>query len=460
MVEIVLKKITERMIQRFNGNRLPRIDPVFHKAEKRELGLYIHIPFCKSFCSYCPFRKFPYNEKRVVSYIEAVKGEIDLYKGRLEETEIGDIYFGGGTPSLVPEGLVELSRHLKSRFPVKGALGFEANPADISGNDSICRKLRQAGFDRVGIGVQSLSDDVLKRAHCRHNSSHSIRAIKRLMGEGFHLSVDLLFGLPGQTFDDVITGIKKLVELDVPQICAYPVIIPPRSKLNESIKNGMQVPGRKDKKKTYLAIIDYMSQKGYNTGVWQFTRKDVGRDYATCARSDESIGLGVSAFSIMSPYMYINTYLLDDYIKAIAEKRLPIAAGIDLRFKSDSSVKDSRDCDIDEKLSNKHKKDTVEHLAEIKSVMSSIARRGETTKKNFEKFYRITSSHLSFKSTLKLLKILGIVTIKGDLIALSKKGNYYFSVMAENFMPVPGKYGDEVLFSEPFPEEFVFRFIK
>lgn len=458
MIENVLRKMTGLMIKRFNGMKFTRINPDFRNGREREVGLYIHIPFCKSFCSYCTFKKFIYNEKKAESYIAAVKGEIDLYKERMGKIEIGDVYFGGGTPSLIPDGLVEITGHLMSRFAVNGTMGLEANPADISDNELICDKLKDAGFYKVGLGVQTFNDEILKKSNCRHNSAQSVKAVEMVMKKKLHLSVDMLLGLPDQNFIDVMSDIEKLVELGVPQICPYPVMISSRAKLSNKIEKGLVIPSEKKRKKMYLAIIDFLTQRGYNAGVWQFTKQDVKRDYTTCARPDEVIGLGVSAFSITSPYFYINTTFLEDYISSIADKRLPIAAGIGEHSQYSVSIDEFKGKGENSVFPDKKKNDMYKNIAEMKALVSVFARRGEIKKENFKKLNEIMAANFGFSTAiLQLMKLLGIIKTKGEYVVLTKRGNYYFSVMAAYFMPVSGRYGEDILFDEPFPAEYVFE---
>jgi oxygen-independent coproporphyrinogen-3 oxidase len=451
-IEKILRTGVGIGLRRLNGLKFTRIEPDF--TRKDDVGLYIHIPFCKRFCTYCAFQKFAYNPEKAERYVQAVKGEIDIYAEKLDEVAIGDVYFGGGTPSLIPEGLVEIADHLRSEFKVNGKLGFEANPDDV--DDSMCDMLRDAGFSKVSMGIQTFNDGILKEINRRHDSEQAYEAIKMLMEKGFYLSIDLLFGLPNQTLSDVMGDLEKAVELNVPQICPYAVMLYPHSKLYRDVKKGLvKLPSEEVVKKTYYSIIDFMTGAGYDAGVWEFRKRGIeGKDYATCTRPDEVIGIGASAYSMLDSLFYFNTAFLEEYMDSIAKKRLPIAIGADL---SSSQFKDQFKGGIVKRMIGIFLAlYDLSEMIKMKGPMMELARRGVMKRTDFEAaMEKMAGKRMA--GMWKMMLPIGIMERSGDDIRLTKRGNYYASVMAGYLMPGQGRYGEDVLVKEPWPE-WVFEF--
>lgn len=449
-----IRKMMGIGFKRLNGLKFTRIDPDF-TARIDDIGLYIHIPFCKRFCTYCAIRKFAYESTKAERYVQAVKGEINLYAKKLNNVAIGDVYFGGGTPSLIPDGLVEIMDHLRSIFNVNGEIGFEANPDDV--NDCMCDTLRGAGFDKVSMGVQSFNDAILKEINRRHDGKEAYEAIEMLMGKGFDLSIDLLFGLPNQTLSDVMKDLETAIELDVPQICSYPVMLYPHSKLYKDVKKGLvKLPSEEEIKKTHYSTIGFMTSMGYDAGVWEFRKRGAkGKGYATCTRPDEVIGIGVSSYSVLDSFFYFNTAFLNEYMDSIAKKKLPIAIGADL---SSSEFKDQFKKGIVKRmiriLLDKY---DISKGMKMKGSMMELGRKGVMKRIDFEEaIAKMAGKRMA--GMWKMMLPIGIVEISGDDIRLTKRGNYYASVMARYFMPGQGRYGEDILLKKPWPEELVFEF--
>ncbi len=401
--EWLVKVAGRRALKGMGDMTAQKIDPHFSEDLGR-VGLYVHIPFCKRFCPYCPFWKVAYTPERAEGYVEALKGEIDLYRERLGSVEIGDVYFGGGTPSLIPEKLVEILDYLRSRFEIKGEIALEANPDDV--NESMCDMLREVGMEKISIGVQSFDDQILKSIRRRHDGEAAYRAIGMAMEKGFFLSADLMFALPGQSLDVVMADVKKMVDLGVPEICCYPLIPYPKTKLCRDIKNGVvKLPPARLEKKMYYSVMGFLIDRGYDAGLWEFRKKGAGMEYATCTRSDEHIGLGASAYSMVSSLFYTNIARLEEYSKSIDQKKLPISSWV--------------------RLDNAHT---------IRGPMMELARRGSIKRTELGE-----SNEKSMANMFRVMKLLTMIKERDDEIFMTRRGNYLLSVMAKEFMPGPGK---------------------
>lgn len=182
-------------------------------------GLYIHIPFCVRKCAYCDFYSVPSQTGFTESYIDAVLSECRPYGGMSFRT----LYFGGGTPSLLGAGnLTRLLNGLREAFDLSQLeeATFEANPESVT--DELLTAALEAGFNRISIGVQSLSDDELKAVGRIHNAEQAVAAIDLARRIGFrNISADLIAGLPGQTWDSLHKSIDKLISLGIVHISLY-----------------------------------------------------------------------------------------------------------------------------------------------------------------------------------------------------------------------------------------------
>ena len=186
-------------------------------------SIYIHIPFCKTKCFYCDFYSVT-NLTLKNKYINALIKEIELKKNFFgNENKIISIYFGGGTPSLL--GISELDKIVNNIFKnykiaENPEITIELNPDDI--DKEYLKNLMKIGFNRISIGVQSFSNCDLKLMNRRHNSTDSYNAVKHAVELGFvNISVDLIYGLPGQTIENINDFFDIITKFDIPHISAY-----------------------------------------------------------------------------------------------------------------------------------------------------------------------------------------------------------------------------------------------
>ena len=168
----------------------------------RSLGLYIHIPFCKAKCIYCDFYSLPRAEGQMDAYVSALTAQLAAWRERTADCTVDTVYFGGGTPSyLGPDRLCRLLDAVFQSYRVApGAeITLEANP-DSAQDISALRQLHDAGFDRLSLGMQSADDAELRRIGRVHTHAQTVRAVENARAAGFdNLSLDLIYGLPGQT---------------------------------------------------------------------------------------------------------------------------------------------------------------------------------------------------------------------------------------------------------------------
>lgn len=207
----------------------------------KEIGIYIHIPYCKRKCSYCNFH-FSTNISTKDQLIEALIKEIRMRATEAKDMQLTTLYFGGGTPSLFSiEELKKVIEEIQANYNFNGLLEFtiEVNPDDIS--EAYARSLKSIGINRVSVGLQSFIDQELVFMDRVHDAAQSIKAVNILQDVGFEkLTVDLIYGLPNSSEESWLFNLNELLKLNVSHFSAYLLSIEPKTKLfSDLAKNKM-----------------------------------------------------------------------------------------------------------------------------------------------------------------------------------------------------------------------------
>ncbi len=283
--------------------------------EKLEnLGLYVHIPYCRSICSFCPYCKVVYNEQSAGEYNFALLKEIDLAgKPQTGKKEVTSLYFGGGTPVLMLDHMEAIIEKLKQYFVIRDGIGIELHPEDI--NKDNLDKLKKMGITMVSIGFQSFNEECLQKLGRKGMDFVSkLQLVKEYDFDA--VDVDLIFAIPGQTekilTDDVLTAFRN----GATQISTYPFI-------DFTFANNEYKPMPEAVKKKMLKTLSGYCA-GLNverTSVWTFAKRNTGK-YSSVTR-DTFLGFGVSATTLLKNSFKINTFSIKDYIKRISENCLP-----------------------------------------------------------------------------------------------------------------------------------------
>ncbi len=189
----------------------------------KPLGLYIHIPFCKSKCAYCDFYSVPGRDGEMDRYTAALCTQLNKAGAQAGEYLVDTVYFGGGTPSWFgPERIVKVLAQLKGRFSLSEdcEITMEANPDSVTGEG--LAQLREAGVDRISLGVQSGEEEVLATARRPHTFARACHAVQLVRQAGFdNLSLDLIYGLPGQTFGSWQETVEQVLALEPEHLSCY-----------------------------------------------------------------------------------------------------------------------------------------------------------------------------------------------------------------------------------------------
>ena len=191
------------------------------------MGLYVHVPFCKTKCPYCDFNTYQGIENLIEPFLPAITSEITCWGDALAYPPVKSVFFGGGTPSYLPPGDIErILVAIQSSFQVDPAaeISIEANPGDL--DEAACAGILNQGVNRLSIGVQSLDNDLLNLLGRRHQASEAVEAFQSARQAGFdNVNLDLMYGLPNQSMEQWQKTLSSLIELTPEHISLYALTI-------------------------------------------------------------------------------------------------------------------------------------------------------------------------------------------------------------------------------------------
>jgi len=308
-----------------NGSKFifkPVSAPVSQEMES--LNLYIHIPFCRNKCPYCPYNKIEYDKNLVAPYLAAMLSELRLYREAFGRFKISSIYIGGGTPTLLIDEIKAVIDKIKGTFILSGDICLETNPNDITG--ALVKKIKDAGIQLVSIGIQSFHDKNLCFIGRDYKAAIIDEKMRILVNAGFKsVNMDMIFALPGQDIGNLKYDLERSVNTGANQITTYPLFTFPYSTIGRYLKlKNVRMPGLKKRREMYYYINDYLNGKGFaRVSVWGFKKGDAPR-YSSVTR-DNYVGLGAGAGSHMPDGFYLNTFSVKDYIDKCSRDEFPSA---------------------------------------------------------------------------------------------------------------------------------------
>lgn len=229
------------------------------------LGLYIHIPFCRSKCAYCDFYSLAGREERMNDYQRALLAHLSESAPLAGAYTVDTIYFGGGTPSFYgAERLTGLLKCIRKRFHVdkNAEITLEANPDSV--DVKMLKRLHRAGFNRISLGVQSADDGQLSCIGRPHTFEQAKAAVEAARKAGFdNLSLDLIYGLPGQSLDAWQDTVEQTLTLAPEHISAYGLKVEEGTPLYARVQNGERIPDDDMQADCYLWTVERLAQAGY-----------------------------------------------------------------------------------------------------------------------------------------------------------------------------------------------------
>ena len=288
---------------------------------KKEIGLYIHIPFCKHKCSYCDFISFANKEEAVEQYVQKLKEEIEMEK--LEQYKITTIYIGGGTPSFISSKyIVEILNLIDKTFAEE--ITIELNPGTV--DKEKLEAYKNAGVNRLSIGLQSTDNKMLKQISRIHSYEEFLETYNLAKEVGFeNINVDLMIGLPTQTLQNVQESLNIIIEKNPEHISVYSLILEENTKLKDLVdEQKLVLPDENLERDMYWLVKNYLKKNGYNQyEISNFSKAGYySRHNTDCWKQKEYIGFGVAAHSYFNMKRYSNICDVEKYIRNLENKEI------------------------------------------------------------------------------------------------------------------------------------------
>lgn len=316
------------MILEKNGFSYEKLERKFQDIN--EFGLYLHIPFCKQICPYCPYNKEVYQPEIAEMYTRAVKKEIDFYAGLFGTKPVTSFYIGGGTPTtMLNSGLGNVIEHIFRNFNMQCEIHMESHPNDLSSDN--LNIIKALNVENLSTGVEALQDKYLKMLSRPYNTKQVKAAVERALNKGFKcFNVDFIFALPNQTYAELEQAAHELVEMDVDQVAAYPFFHFSYTKMGEHIEQSNYNVMNIFKRRNVLHMLEgiFYDRNYRRTSVWAFTKDGIAKYCSVTVPL--YVGLGASGSSCLRDVFYLNTFNVSEYIKTLENGRMPIALSLDL----------------------------------------------------------------------------------------------------------------------------------
>ncbi len=287
--------------------------------------LYVHVPFCVRKCGYCAFHSGPFSRDAAQFYVRQVLQEMSDWGRILGRVQVESVYFGGGTPSLLEEGqIAALLQAVDAGFTLSAGaeITLEANPDSVL-KDGFLSGVRGLGVNRLSLGVQSLQDDLLAMLGRPHDSGQARRAVRAAREAGFsNLSLDLIWGLPGQTPRRWLDDLRAAVELAPEHVSCYGLSLEEGTPLTRQVEEeALILPDEESGARMYLDGSEFLESSGYaHYEISSYARPGrESRHNQGYWAGDEYLGLGPAAVSTIKDRRWSNPAGLKDYAAAVAK---------------------------------------------------------------------------------------------------------------------------------------------
>lgn len=295
----------------------------------REIGIYVHIPFCKQKCYYCDFKSYANKEELIEKYIKWLKYEIKEvgegnkldYENDLDElVTVKTIYIGGGTPSYLDSKYIkEIIEEIRENFKLadKVEITIEVNPGTV--NKTKLLDYINSGINRISIGLQSTDNELLKRIGRIHKYEDFLQTYNMAREVGFkNINVDLMLALPGQTTAKLEKGLKQVIDLQPEHISLYSLIIEDGTKIEKMLKNNeITLPDENIERKMYWETKKVLEEAGYiHYEISNFAKEGYKSEHNwNCWSQKEYMGFGVAAHSYTNDVRFSNIDSIEEYIE-------------------------------------------------------------------------------------------------------------------------------------------------
>ncbi len=383
----------------WEGRKFLRLQPGYEEAfletdhQKNPVhSLYLHIPFCRQLCPYCSFNRVAYEPQLAKAYFEALKKEILRYAQK--GYAFTHVYLGGGTPTVDMELLLDLLKFARGQFPIE-QISLETNPADL--NSATVEGLQKAGIQRLSLGVQSFNDSMLKSlGRLSHDGKTAVQNIEKVRGLFDTVNIDLMYNFPSQTMEHFLEDIRTFISLEIEQVTFYPLMPSPHKKTALERRFSQVDPSRE--MEFYQRLLQEMPDNYHPSTVWCFSKGErIIDEYII--EYDDYAGLGAGSVGFIDGVFLVNAFKPERYIEQINQGREAIV------YHTRSSRKDHARYQMLTRLFGM-KWNWKEHQKQFGKVLWP---------------------------EVAMLKAAGIVREKEGMLAPTRKGMYYVSIMMKNF---------------------------
>lgn len=389
-------------------------DETLSYADCESMGLYVHIPFCEKICSFCPYCKVLYSKEKCDAYIDTLLQEIHMvgsqYPGKKQATSL---YFGGGTPALAVDRLKEIIEAIEDHFIITEGIGLELHPRNVT--VEMLEKVKAAGVTKISIGIQSFQEkyqSILGRDVV--DMEQMAAALAQVEFET--VSMDFIFALPNQTYEDLQKDIELAFTHGANHVAVYPFID------FTFTSSKVKVMEKKKKRALLDQITEYCMEKGYHrSSIWTFSNVKEAK-YSSMTR-DNFLGFGCSATTLLRDQFKINTFSVEEYCKRVKEGKLPTS--LTIRFTKRQRM--------------------IYYL-----FWTAYSTRVDS--RDFEKFFGVPLQRM-YGFELWLAKALDFIKEKNGVYEMTLKGAFYYHYY-ENFYTLA--YIDKmwgIMRKEAFPEK-------
>ena len=392
---------------------------------KKELSLYIHIPFCRHKCMYCDFLSFAdETNTKQIQYINALMSEIRMYKPFADRYLVKTIYIGGGTPSVLDEAMIgkvmDTVKHIFKidRFP---EITIEVNPGTIKYTDLLA--YREYGINRLSIGLQSADDTILKRIGRIHNYEEFLQGFEYARRAGFqNISVDVMSGLPGQDVHTLVDTLTKVTEMKPEHISVYSLQVEPGTPLSEREDMLDLIPDESVDRTMYAMTKKVLKAAGYNRyEVSNYSLPGLeSRHNSVYWTGGQYIGFGIGAASYFKGERFTNIKHLDNYIEICEDIRDELTKDTDRVRLYDSASKILR-----EDIQTIYIDTRIEEFMYLGLRMTAGVRREEFSNRFNRDMFEL------YGEVINKYTDQGFMVVEGDRVRLSDKGidvsNYILS---------------------------------
>lgn len=288
------------------------------ELKMKELGIYVHIPFCKQKCYYCDFVSYANKETEMKRYVEALQKEIEIEKN--ETARVTTIYIGGGTPSLVDkEEIQKIITTIKQNYVVEkeAEITIEVNPGTV--DVAKLEAYKKAGINRLSIGLQATQNDLLKKIGRIHTYGEFLTCYQLARKIGFkNINIDLMLGLPSQTLQDIEESVRKVIALNPEHISLYSLIVEEDTPIEKMLEEKkLTLPTEEVERNMYWQAKKTLERSGYiHYEISNFAKPGYESKHNTnCWKQKEYLGFGVAAHSYQNKKRYCNTSCIAEYCK-------------------------------------------------------------------------------------------------------------------------------------------------